>query len=235
MALCQFLRYQSGGTSTRLAKVAHVQPNREWALTDAKMRRMALKPRVQPVPEATAMKLLTKYVAFTLQARELGPTYTRLMAGLEAECAQTSGSDRACLDVVEMQDSSFTMVTVRRDRYEPCSSPWTYAYEPIGRDLGGEHVYWWALQPGHKEPEAVIQAARDLLFVPDLPAPADVRVRRIEFPYAHLSGWCVSTGDADPFFRTLERVDALQRAREAAAQRSVRCFMQTGRAYRRVT
>ena len=128
MALCQFSRYLTALSSSRLAKVAHVQPNREWALTDATCAGWHCGPGVQPVPEATAMKLLTKYVA-----------------------------------------------------------------------------------------------------------PIDVRVHRIEFPYAQLSGWCVSPGDAEPLFRTLERRDALQRGVEAAAQRSVRCFMETNETYRLVT
>jgi len=66
-------------------------------------------------------------------------------------------------------------------------------------------------------------------------APTDVRVHRIEFPYAQLWGWCVSTGDAEPLFRTLERLDALRRGLEVAAQRSVRCFVETNETYRLVT
>lgn len=190
--------------------------------------------KVRPLLEATPMKLLTNYVAFTFEARALEPTYTTLLAGLEAECAEIPGSDRAYLSVGEMQGSSTMVVTVRRDRREPCSLRWTYAHEPDERDLGGEHVYRWALRPGQEAPETVIHAVRDLLFALDAPAPSDVRVNRIEFPYAQISGWCVSMGDSQPFFKTIERVQAMERAREAAAQNSVRCFIETGKAYRLV-
>ena len=93
----------------------------------------------------------------------------------------------------------------------------------------------WALKPEVDVPETVLQRVRGLRFELDVPGPSDVRVYRIEFPYAQLSGWCVSTGDAEPFFRTLERVDALQHGREAATQRRVRCFIETADAYRLVT
>jgi len=180
------------------------------------------------------MKLLTHYVPLTREAEALAPAFARLMAALTVKCAQTPGGDRAFLSIEEMQRSSSMMVTVRRDRREPCSSRWSYAHEPNGRDLGGEHVYRWAPRPGLHDPETVMAAARDLLFALDAPERGDVRVHRVEFPHERVPGWSVTIGLTEPFFQTIDRSEALQHAREAADQHGVRCFIEIDEGYRLV-